>query len=306
VKVAIVLDWITGDPRLAPRAHQKVLESWAVMYPDAEVFTLFNEPGSGIWRPSTESSALRKHVSALQRRRFLRKRVGWIAPAFASRFRGWFERLNLDRFDLVLSLGGSYPKASFAHRVSGSRHVSYLLGPVPDVAEIDADRIVVATEGIATSLKERAPAPLEVLPPPCRKPPPDFEAMRKPGRHFLLVSDLIRERDLEPVIQAFRQSSEFLYVVGAGPERGGLEKKAGRNTEFLGPLSDRAVWDLMAKARAVVIPAGDRTGTLAREAAAAGVPVIRFPEGGLPTLLPRESGEDFSARFSTIVNQVVR
>jgi len=76
-------------------------------------------------------------------------------------------------------------------------------------------------------------------------------------------------------------------VVGDGPLRRRLERKAPPNVEFLGWVGDEQLRTLYARCRGLVYPQEEDFGIAAVEAQAAGRPVIAFARGGATeTVLP--------------------
>ena len=81
-----------------------------------------------------------------------------------------------------------------------------------------------------------------------------------------------------------------LLVAGDGPERAGLERSANHDTTFLGPVDPSGVYDLLRRARALVVPSRGHEGQprVILEAFAVGVPVLASRIGGLPELVEHD------------------
>ena len=104
------------------------------------------------------------------------------------------------------------------------------------------------------------------------------------GRAFVCIGRLTREKGVDTLLRAWREQP--LDIVGDGEEREDLERLAPPSVRFLGPVAPERVAELLADARALVIPS--RSEGLPRvviEAFAAGVPVIASRVGGLPELV---------------------
>jgi glycosyltransferase involved in cell wall biosynthesis len=104
-----------------------------------------------------------------------------------------------------------------------------------------------------------------------------------PGEYFLYLGRLSPEKGLADLLRAWPESATLL-VVGSGPLDSELRALAPGNVEFPGAVPASAVGDLVARARAVVLPSrcyeGQPRSVL--EAYAAGVPVVASDRGGLP------------------------
>jgi glycosyltransferase involved in cell wall biosynthesis len=111
-----------------------------------------------------------------------------------------------------------------------------------------------------------------------------------PGDSLLLVSELVRHKRVDVALEAARRAHAPIRVVGSGPELAALGE-AFPEAEFLGRVGDRALAELFAQARAVLVPSVEEFGITAVEAQAAGRPVIAAAAGGaLETVLDGETG----------------
>jgi glycosyltransferase involved in cell wall biosynthesis len=99
-----------------------------------------------------------------------------------------------------------------------------------------------------------------------------------------------------------------LRVVGDGPERAALERRATANTQFLGRLSDADVRDLYRRAAVVVLPGEEDFGIVPLEAQACGRPVVALGLGGAcETVVDGETGflvgEPSAAAFADAIGR---
>jgi glycosyltransferase involved in cell wall biosynthesis len=110
--------------------------------------------------------------------------------------------------------------------------------------------------------------------------------------YYLTVSRMVPYKKIDLIVEAFSQRpSKKLIVIGDGPEREHIVRRAGRNVEFLGYASDALVIEHMRKARAFVFAAEEDFGIVPVEAQAAGTPVIAFGKGGaLETVIEEKTG----------------
>jgi glycosyltransferase involved in cell wall biosynthesis len=104
------------------------------------------------------------------------------------------------------------------------------------------------------------------------------------GSAFVYVGRLTREKGVDTLLRSWGEAP--LEIVGDGEERTNLERLAPRSARFLGAVAADRVTELLAHARALLIPS--RSEGLPRvvvEAFAAGVPVVASRVGGLPELV---------------------
>jgi glycosyltransferase involved in cell wall biosynthesis len=97
--------------------------------------------------------------------------------------------------------------------------------------------------------------------------------------YFLVVSRLVKHKRVDVVVNAFSRLGLPLLVVGEGPERPALQRRAAPNVRFLGYRPDTEVAELMNRARAFVHAGEEDFGIALVEAQAAGAPVIAYGGG---------------------------
>ncbi len=108
---------------------------------------------------------------------------------------------------------------------------------------------------------------------------------------FLVVSEVLWHKRLEIALQAARRADKKLVVVGGGPHLKHLAASfSGPNVTFMGRITDGALNDVYARARALIVPNIEEFGIAAVEAQASGRPVIAAEGGGvLETTVPGET-----------------
>jgi glycosyltransferase involved in cell wall biosynthesis len=101
-----------------------------------------------------------------------------------------------------------------------------------------------------------------------------------PEDFFLVVAELVPHKRVDVALEAARRSGRPIKVVGEGPSLGSLRARFSDRAEFLGRIDDSQLADVMARARALVVPNVEEFGIAAVEAQAAGRPVIAPDHGG--------------------------
>ena len=110
-------------------------------------------------------------------------------------------------------------------------------------------------------------------------------------RMALVVSALVPYKRVELAMDACAAARIPLKIVGDGPERAALERRATSNTEFLGRLPDPDVRDLYRRAAVVLLPGEEDFGIVPLEAQACGRPVVALARGGATeTVVDGETG----------------
>ena len=98
--------------------------------------------------------------------------------------------------------------------------------------------------------------------------------------YYLAVGRLVPYKRIDILIDACEQLGRKLVVIGDGPERKRLQKRAGRHIEFLGEVSETALRNAYARCRALLFAADEDFGMVPLEAQSYGRPVIAFGKGG--------------------------
>ena len=219
-----------------------------------------------------------------------------------------FQALDLSQFDIVISF--SY---AFAHAVQTNhhqRHISYKLTPLrylwgasgqaefpggqaarllmtPFVhtlrrwdrsAAQGVDRFLAPSQWIGRGIQRAYSRSSRVVYPPVEIE--RFHACPDRDPFYLVVSRLVPYKRHDLLVEAFNRLGLPLIVVGEGPERRRLERRASSNIRFLGWQPDPVVSDLLSRARAFVYAGVEDFGIALAEAQAAGCPLIAYDTGG--------------------------
>jgi glycosyltransferase involved in cell wall biosynthesis len=310
MRVALVHDWLTGM-----RGGEKVLDVLCEIYPSADLFTLLHVRGSV--SPRIESR--RVHTSFVQYLPLSGTRYRWYLPLFPAAI----EQFDLDRFDLVISSSHCAAKAVIPR--GSARHISYCHSPMryawdqfgsyfgPDrvgpfasrwvyrpvlarLARWDAatagrvDRFLANSHYVAGRIRRYYNRQATTVYPPADtafyQPAPAPAAS-----HFLIVSALVPYKRLEVAMEACARVGARLRIVGDGPGRDELERRAGAHVEFVGRATDEQIRDEYRQAAALLLPGEEDFGIVPVEAQACGRPVVALGRGGaLETVVDGETG----------------
>ena len=298
IRTAIVHDWLTGM-----RGGEKVLEAILDLFPSADIFTLFHNKGSvsqKIESRTIRSSLLQPLVRfAGDYRRML--------PLFPSAI----ESFDLTGYELVVST--SHCVAKGARKALDAVHVCYCHTPMRyiwdrfddyfpaekpflraaasaiapslrkwDVASaVRVDDFVANSEFVAGRIRRLYGRPSTVV-----HPFVDDEFLTAPiaeakGEHHVVVSALVPYKKVELAIDAAREFSFRLKVIGGGPMLDELRHRAPRNVELLGWTSGETLRRELATARSLILPGVEDFGITPLEAMALGTPVVALGDGGV-------------------------
>ena len=319
MRVALVHDWLTGM-----RGGEKVLATLCQLYPAADIFTLFHDRGS-------VSPAIDRHritTSFIQWLPYARTQYRRYLPLFPTAI----EQFNLDGYDLVISASHCAAKAVIPN--GRARHLSYCFSPMryawdqfgayfgpsrvgptasrwlyrPVLARMarwDAataprvHRFLADSAHVAGRIQRYYNRPSTIVYPPVDTafytPGP-----AQPGRHFLIVSALVPYKRIDLAIDACRIAHAPLRIIGSGPDRAALERRAAggvgsNNVTFLGHCSDERIRDEYRGAAAVILPGEEDFGIVPVEAQACGRPVVAYQRGGAcETVLEGRTGTFFA------------
>jgi glycosyltransferase involved in cell wall biosynthesis len=303
--VALVHDYL-----LVMRGAERTFTAMADTWPEAPIYTLlYDEAGTGGVFHGRDV-----HTSYLQKLHVRQPGFRRLLPLFPRAT----EQLPVQEYDVILS-----SSSAFAHGVRprpGALHISYCYTPFryawfdeqhaleearhvmrPALRrllgrirrwDLAASRRVSRYIAISEMTRERIRSiwgrDSAVVHPPVDV---DRFAIGSPEDYLLVVTELVRHKRVELVLEAARRAGRRIKVVGGGPEFARLREAFGRSVEFLGRVGDDELPSVYAGALAFVMPGVEEFGIAAVEAQAAGRPVVAAAAGGaLHTVIPGETG----------------
>jgi glycosyltransferase involved in cell wall biosynthesis len=289
---------------------EKTLFTALEVFPEADVFTLIYNKAAFADTPISNREPV---TSYLDRLPFARTHHRWLLPLMPSAI----ERFDLCRYETVVSF--SYAVAHGVRINHGTRHLSYTYTPMRYAwSDINLDgthsrknpvlnhimerfrtwdqaaasrvhELAAISSGIAARIRSAYRREARVIYPPVEIE--RFSANGQRGSHFITLSRLVPHKRIDVVIEAFARLRLPLKIIGDGPERRRLQRKATPNIEFLGYQSEEAVALLLGSARGLVCAAEEDFGIAIVEAQAAGCPVIAYGGGGaLETVIDGVTG----------------
>lgn len=299
------------------------------LFPGAQLYTLL------IYKRNREAEVVRGiplRTSFLQRLPFADRTHQPFLPLMPLAI----ETLDLREYDLVLS--SSHTVAHGAIPGPGAAHICYCHTPMRyawdmqetylrelpaaarpvmrvvlhqlrqwDVtAAARVDRFVANSHFVEARIAKYYRRRATVIPPPV-----DVDYYRSTGtardEFYLAAGRLTGYKRMDLALDAFAQLDRRLVVIGDGPERRRLERRASRNVTFLGAAPRETLRDYFSRCRALVFPGLEDFGILPLEAQACGAPVIAYGAGGaLDTVIPDETGVLFAPQSAEALRAAVQ
>ncbi len=294
-RIALVHDFLVDV-----RGAERVFAALCDLYPQADVYTaVYDERGTEGWFAHRDVN-----TSFLQRLRPSARTFRALLPLYPYAM----EALDLSAYDLVIS-----SSSAWAHGVlvrEDAAHVCYCYNPFryawnareatlarrdpftraalavilkrwrqwDFIAAQRVDRYVAISETTRRRIGRYFNRDAEVLHPPVDTA--RFTPSDDVGDAYVVLSELMPHKRIDIAVRAFDRLRLPLVVVGNGPDARRLQRMAGPTVTFAGYLDDEHVARLLARARALVVPATEEFGIAAVEAHAAGRPVIALRDGG--------------------------
>lgn len=294
-KVAIVHDWLVGG------GAELVVEQLHRMYPNALIYTSY---ATDEWRQRLDGKV---RTGFLQHFGRLRKFIPFLRI-------WWFSRLDLRKYDLVISSSGAEAKGIKVGK--NTKHVNYCHAPThyywsrydeymqnPGFGIFDPlariglklfvaplrrwdykaaqrpDYIIANSTYTAAAVKRYYNREATVIFPPVHID--RFTNGQSQARQGLVITGRQTPyKRIDLAVAACTKLNKDLTVIGRGPDHGKLVAMAGPTIRFVTNASDQDVARLLQTSEAFLFPGIDDFGIAPVEALAAGTPVIAYQAGG--------------------------
>lgn len=322
--IAIVHDWLTtfgGAERCLILLHR--------LFPTAPIYTLVHDA------KNTPPELDDAHIipSLLQKLPGARHDYQRYLPAMPYAI----EQFDLRSYDLILSSSHAVAKGVLTH--SRQKHLCYCYTPMRYVWDLyqtylehtqlssmaervfrlsahylrqwdyttaqRVDKFLAISETVRRRIKHVYGREAPVVYPPVDTEyfTPDPAGVRE---YYLIVSRFVPYKRVDLAIEVFKHREEQLLVVGEGPQLSRLKRMAGRNTDFLGPVSDEELRALYQNCKALVFPGEEDFGLTPVECMACGRPVVALGYGGAAeTVLDGETGVHFGEQTPLALDSAI-
>ncbi|EPG74586.1 glycosyltransferase, group 1 family protein [Leptospira fainei serovar Hurstbridge str. BUT 6] len=318
MKVAVIHDWLNGM-----RGGEVVLDSLLKIFPNADLFTLFYEPGK-----LNERIETRKITTAFTDRLPFKSRYRWYLPLFPTAI----ESFDLRGYDLVFSSSHCVAKGVIPD--PDAIHISYVHSPMRYVWDLyydyfparkglkflafqavsnylrmwDAasanrvDSFLANSAFVGRRIKKFYRRDSTIVHPPCL--PEGFKVKKIQKEDFdLIVSAFAPYKRIDLAIEAYRKNGRRLKILGSGQEYKNLVKLLPPNVEILPHRPRSEVIEYLSKAKVFVFPGMEDFGIAPVEAQGYGTPVIAYGKGGaLETVIGGKTGVFFKEQTVEALN----
>lgn len=324
MKVALVHDHLTQSG-----GAERVLEAMQDIWPKAPTYTLLYDKSvmdSVFGHREIRTSFLQSIPGALGRSR-------WLLPLMPTAT----EAHDLSDFNVIISSSSAFSKGiipsndaihicychtptrylwsdthSYVEELRVPKLVKKLLPPILSNLRawdrLAADRVdffVANSETVARRIKQYYRRESDVIHPPVETD--QFSVTSNPKEYYLIGGRLVPYKRYDLVVDAFTKLGIPLKVFGDGPIQKDLEKRAGKNIQFLGRVSNEERARLFQDAIAFLHPQEEDFGITPVESMAAGRPVIAYRKGGATeTVIDRKTGVFFDNQtWEEVANTVL-
>jgi len=318
MRIALINDYLTHFG-----GAEKTFKVLTEIFPDADIYTLFYDPS--ILNKFKLGAGKKIKTSFLQKfPLFLRKKYQWLLPFLPIAV----ESLDLRDYNLVISSSHSFAKGIITR--PKTIHICYCYSPTRYLwdksrpksflnyfriwdrqASERVDHFVAISRVVQERIKKYYKRESIIIYPPAtqdrllalRAGPP----MQPSGEYYLIVSQLRKYKRIDLAVEAFNKLGLNLVIIGQGPERKKLQRKAKKNIKFLGWKSDEVVAKYYKNCIAFIFPSDDDFGIAPVEAMSYGKPVLAFRKGGaLETIIEGKTGEFFDFQNVAVLADGVR
>ncbi len=311
LRVAIIHDWL---PLVG--GAERVLEQLLEIYPNAEVYTLFDfvsrEDAPFLRGRKVSTSFLQKFPKV---KNYYRNLLPLLPYAI--------EQFDLRQYELIISSSSAVAKGIISS--PDQLHVCYCHSPMRYAWDLQAhylkhsglssgirsgfiryalhkmrmwdvissnrvDFFIANSSYIGERIKKTYRRESTVINPPVNINRFQIESNKED--FYFAASRQVPYKRIDLIVEAFKLCPDKrLVVIGDGPEHKKIKALAGPNVEILGYQPDAVMVDYMRRAKAFVFAAQEDFGILPVEAQACGTPVIAYGRGGArETVIDKRTG----------------
>ncbi len=175
--------------------------------------------------------------------------------------------------------------------------VNHFLRPYDYVSSQRVDYFISNSYEVAKRIKKFYGREAKVIQPPIKQPKLKLRDDQEKEDFYFFASRLCSYKHPEIAIKACQQLGRKLYVSGSGPLQEKVEElcSQSKQTEYLGRVSDKKLWQMYRDCQAFLHPvATEDFGMMPLEAASVGTPTIAYYSAGAKeTVKPGETGVFF-------------
>jgi len=327
MKIALIHDYL-----ISFGGAEKTFKVLTEIFPKAEIYTLFyNKKIKKNFFSNTDikTSFLQKFPE------FLKKKYQLLLPFLSIAA----ETLDFREFDVVISSSHSFAKGIITR--PKTIHICYCYSPTRylwDMARSKSllhyfriwdrqaservDKFIAVSDTVKKRIKKYYRRDAEIIYPPVQFPisflhsqsenfqfPNKFPISKNqfPKEFYLIVSRLKKYKRIDLAVEAFNKLGLELVIIGEGPEKRKLQRKAKKNIKFLGWQPDEVVTKHYKNCTAFIFPSEDDFGIAPIEAMSYGKPVLAFRKGGATeTIIEGKTGEFFDWQHATVLADGIR
>jgi len=311
MRIALIHDYLTYFG-----GAERTFKTLIKLFPEAEVYTLFYDTKiKKRFFPNTEikTSFLQKFPSVL------RKKYQLLLPFLPVAV----ETLDFREFDLVISSSHSFAKGIITR--PKTIHICYCYSPTRYLwdsshshfilhsfriwdrqASERVDKFIAISKTVQNRIKKYYKRDSVVIYPPVNTRHKTQDTKYK-QEFYLIVSRLRKYKRVDIAIEAFNKLGLELIIIGDGPERKKLQKRAKKNIKFLGWQPDKIVSKYYKSCTAFIFPSEDDFGIAPVEAMSYGKPVLAYRKGGATeTIIEGKTGEFFNWQHPAVLADGIR
>lgn len=329
MKIALIHDYL-----ISYGGAEKTFKVLSEIFPEAELYVLFYDPK--ILNKLKLEAGKKIHTSFLQKfPNFFKNNYQLLLPFLPVAA----ESLDFREFDIVISSSFSFVKGIITR--AKTKHICYCYSPtrylwipqrevkhglwrnpVSNVllhytrlwdrqASERVDEFIAVSKTVQKRIKKYYRRDSTVIYPPVntkktpRAPLGPYGAPE--GEFYLIVSQLRRYKRIDLATEAFNKLGLELVIIGEGPEKKKLQRKAKKNIKFLGWQPDKVVNKYYKKCTAFIFPSEDDFGIAPVEAMSYGKPVLAYGSGGATeTIIEGKTGEFFDFQHPAVLGDGIR